>query len=501
MYPIDALYARQSLDKKDSISIESQLDFCRYETHGNEYETFVDKGFSGKNTNRPDFERLIKAIKEGKIKRVIVYKLDRISRSILDFSNMMELFQKYNVEFVSSTEKFDTSTPMGRAMLNICIVFAQLERETIQKRVTDAYYSKSHRGYYMGGRIPYGFRLEEISIDGVLTSRFIPDPEEANRVKMIFDMYANQDATLGDIFRRLISDGSGDDKKWCTARISDIIRNPIYVRADIDIYNFFLSQGTNIISEAACFIGSNGAFMYKGKDKDRRKQSDLTDRDLVLAPHEGIIDSETWLKCRWKLLNNNQCARTKKGKRSWLTGKVKCKKCGYAYIVTKSNTTGLRYLQCSGMRYNIRCKGSEQTIYAHIFENHIYNEMREELKKFQYLSNEIEKSGNVSYSKYKMEMLEMDKEIDALLNKVSEASSTLMQYINMRIDQLDAEKKKLQEKIISLSANKPINNLEKINNHIEIWEELSIEDKQKIADILIKVIYIDNDTISIEWNI
>ena len=76
---------------------------------------------------------LVRDIKRGLIAKVVVYKLDRISRSILDFANMMELFQQYNVEFVSSTEKFDTSTPMGRAMLNICIVFAQLERETIQK--------------------------------------------------------------------------------------------------------------------------------------------------------------------------------------------------------------------------------------------------------------------------------------------------------------------------------------------------------------------------------
>ena len=93
-------------------------------------------------------------IKRGLIAKVVVYKLDRISRSILDFANMMELFQQYNVEFVFSTEKFDTSTPMGRAMLNICIVFAQLERETIQKRVTDAYYSRSQRGFKMGGESP-----------------------------------------------------------------------------------------------------------------------------------------------------------------------------------------------------------------------------------------------------------------------------------------------------------------------------------------------------------
>lgn len=100
---------------------------------GENYKAYTDKGYSGKNTDRPKFQQLMADIQRGLIKKVVVYKLDRISRSILDFATMMEEFQKYNVEFVSSTEKFDTSTPMGRAMLNICIVFAQLERETIQK--------------------------------------------------------------------------------------------------------------------------------------------------------------------------------------------------------------------------------------------------------------------------------------------------------------------------------------------------------------------------------
>ena len=122
----DALYARQSIEKKDSISIESQLEYCRYEARGESCIEYMDKGFSGKDTNRPGFEKMMNDIRAGNIKRVIVYKLDRISRSILDFANMMEIFQKYHVEFVSSTEKFDTSTPIGRAMLNICIVFAQL---------------------------------------------------------------------------------------------------------------------------------------------------------------------------------------------------------------------------------------------------------------------------------------------------------------------------------------------------------------------------------------
>ena len=82
----DALYARQSIEKKDSISVESQLEYCRYETHGEACIEYTDKSFSGKDTNRPGFEKMMNDIRTGKIKRVIVYKLDRISRSILDFA-------------------------------------------------------------------------------------------------------------------------------------------------------------------------------------------------------------------------------------------------------------------------------------------------------------------------------------------------------------------------------------------------------------------------------
>ena len=117
---IDAIYGRQSIDKKDSISIESQFEFCRYELKGGEGREYKDKGYSGKNIERPDFQRLLQDIKLGLIKRVIVYKLDRISRSIVDFAKLMELFKQYNVEFVSCTEKFDTSTPMaGRCSISV----------------------------------------------------------------------------------------------------------------------------------------------------------------------------------------------------------------------------------------------------------------------------------------------------------------------------------------------------------------------------------------------
>lgn len=203
----DALYARQSVEKADSISIESQLEYCRYETRGRPYQEYIDRGYSGKDTCRPAFEQMLADIRRGEVARVIVYKLDRISRSILDFTNMMDVFQKYRVEFVSSTEKFDTAAPIGRAMLNICIVFAQLERETIQKRVADAYSARSRRGFYMGGRVPYGFARTDAVIDGVKTAMYTAVAEEAEQIRLLYSLYADPRHSLSDIVRYFQNNG------------------------------------------------------------------------------------------------------------------------------------------------------------------------------------------------------------------------------------------------------------------------------------------------------
>jgi len=161
----DAIYTRQSVDRIDSISVESQAEFCKKEVIDGQFRVYSDKGYSGKNIDRPAFKELLGDIEAGKVRRVIVYRLDRISRSVLDFANVIDVFQKHRVDFVSTMEKFDTGTPIGKAMLMIVMIFAQLERETIQQRVIDAYASRSKRGFYMGGRIPFGFTLKETMID------------------------------------------------------------------------------------------------------------------------------------------------------------------------------------------------------------------------------------------------------------------------------------------------------------------------------------------------
>ena len=199
----DAIYARQSVDRIDSISVESQIEFCKKEVTGESYKVYTDKGYSGKNIDRPAFQDLLRDIEAGKVNRVIVYRLDRISRSVLDFANLIEVFQKNRVDFVSTMEKFDTSTPIGKAMLMIVMIFAQLERETIQQRVIDAYSSRSKRGFYMGGRVPFGFELVETTIDGIRTKMYKPIEEEAEVIRLIFSMYSKPQTSFGDVMRYL----------------------------------------------------------------------------------------------------------------------------------------------------------------------------------------------------------------------------------------------------------------------------------------------------------
>ena len=118
---------------------------------GEQYKIYRDQK-SGKDTNRAEFQNMLEDIRDGGIDTVIVYKIDRISRSVYDLGNFMSEFEKYKVEFISINEKFDTSTPMGQAMLQIIMVFAELERKTIRLRIIDNYYARGKEGGYLGGK-------------------------------------------------------------------------------------------------------------------------------------------------------------------------------------------------------------------------------------------------------------------------------------------------------------------------------------------------------------
>ena len=497
---IPSFYGRKSVDRQDSISIDSQLEFCKHELRGESYRAYTDNGYSGKNTDRPKFQELIRDIEHGLIARVVVYKLDRISRSIIDFANMMELFSQYNVEFVSATEKFDTSTPMGRAMLHICIVFAQLERETIQRRVRDAYYSRCQKGFHMSGSAPYGYTLTPTVVDGIHTKMLTPTPIHAERAKLVFEMYAQPHVSFGDIARYFTEHGYDLGKGVVSrCKLSYMLRNPAYAQADLDLYEFFKSQGAAIVNGAEDFTGVNGCFLYQGRDVPGRKAVDLKDQILVVAPHEGLVSSETWLACRKKLLGNTSFSSNKKAKNTWLAGKIKCGTCGHGLCCLHGRTKP--YFRCRLHADTKGCEGCGTLRVAEV-EEYIFREMRHKMAEFQTLTDGNPYKANPKLTALNVSLAKVEAEIEKLLDTLSGASKTLLAYANVKIEELDGQRQALVKQIADLTAEAVSpEHMERISNHLNDWDNVSFEDRRSVVDGMITVIRATMKNIQIEWKI
>lgn len=497
---MDAIYARQSVDRSDSISIESQIELCRYELRGRPSKTYVDRGYSGKNTQRPAFQEMMADMKRGLIGKVIVYKLDRISRSILDFSSMMDTFTRYGVEFVSTTEKFDTSSPIGRAMLNICIVFAQLERETIQKRVADAYFSRSRKSLYMGGRVPFGYRLAPAVIGGVKTSMYEAVPQEAEVVRTIYRLYAQPECSYGDIVRTLHANGvTKRGRPWERARIADILRSPIYVQADLSVYQFFSQQGAVMVNDPADFIGVNGCYCYRNGDGGQAQPPGMAGRCLVLAPHAGLVPADIWLQCRQKNRNTGQVQPRQKAKNTWLAGKIKCGLCGYALACKHYAGSERRYLLCTRRMDAKACSGPG-TVYAGDVERLVLDELQEKLALFPVLHPRRSPALSPEAAALTAQLTRLEQEIDGLTQRAALANDTLLGYINQKILQLDGEKQTVRQKLARL-AKDAAKSAPPVPCRLSRWEELSFEDRRQITGLFIQTIRVFPDRVQIQWKL
>lgn len=488
--PYNAVYARQSADKKDSISIESQIDFCKYELKGEEYKTYIDRGYSGKNTERPSFQLLMEDIRKREIKRVFVYKLDRISRSILDFTNMMNEFQSYGVEFISSTEKFDTSTPMGRAMLNICIVFAQLERETIQKRIVDSVHSRMQKGFRLGGRVPLGFKASLDKFHGVTTTVFVQDENTMPIVKRIFELYEKP----GMSYQKVIDCLGGDNVPVTRNGLVFLLINPIYVKADLNIYRFFQARGVNIVSPPEEFTGEHGCYLYKSKESTHSAHL-FQGMSLAIAPSEGIVPSSQWIACRNKILANPiyQSGRTIK---SWLVGKMFCGKCGARMKIVK------RRVYCSHKTNQQGCQGLNKGVLIEEVEAEAYRVLKEKLTPFLNVSDAAPLI-SPEVNKLKIDLGKVEQEIDTLVSSLTQANPTLMVYINKKVEELDKQRLAIERRIREKEA-EVIPQKERITvaHMLGQWDDLSNEVKRQIAStVLDTIVFNDDEQVEYRWKI
>jgi DNA invertase Pin-like site-specific DNA recombinase len=448
---IVAIYSRKSVFTGKGESIENQIELCKEYCDRNylgekiEYIIYEDEGFSGGNTNRPEFQQLLKDAKAKKFNALICYRLDRISRNVADFSTTLELLQSNNIDFIPIKEQFDTSTPMGRAMVYISSVFAQLERETIQKRIKDNYYARGAKGFYMGGKIPYGFDKVEARIEGKKTSMFEVNPEQSPIVEKMYELYANTDMSLGQISKYFNEKNilSAEGKAWDNGKVSRMLRNPIYVNADADIYLYYKNKGCIISNEISDFIGTNGLYLYGKRDRNKNKYTNVENQTISLALHKGVVDSNTFLLCQYKLDSNKQIKNAGKGKHTWLSGIVKCGYCGYA-VSAVANYKGQKYFNCRGKTNLNVCNGHSRPLYVEDIESMIEEEIFSKANELRNTKMKVAKE-NKETNEIKLKILDIDNKIENLLNALEEGNGVTVQYINERIAKLENTKNLLME--------------------------------------------------------
>lgn len=333
------IYGRKSIysDKSDSTDAQHNMsiDYCK--THYNDFEIYryEDEGYTGANTDRPDFNRLVVDVHDGKIDVVVCYKIDRISRNVLDFSNFFSLLSNYKVEFVSIKEQIDTSTPLGRAMMYICSVFAQMERETIAERVKDNMIELSKSGKWAGGKAPIGFDRQRVEINGKNHTVLVDNPEEIPFLNMIFDTFLKGFSLSGlETYFRKNSIKTLNDNYLSGSQLYNILKNPHYAPADPATYEYFISLGCTIGSDKSKFDGKHGIVAYARTVGGRKKKHCVNPPDkwiISVGLHTPIISSEKWLAVQDKF-GNNIIDKTRKHKIGLLKGILRCS-CGYTMRV------------------------------------------------------------------------------------------------------------------------------------------------------------------------
>ena len=334
------IYSRKSRFTGKGESIENQILLCRQyiaahfgEDAAREASVYEDEGFSGGNLDRPNFRRMMEDAQTGEFAAIVVYRLDRISRNIGDFAMLIEDLGRRSIDFISIREQFDTSSPMGRAMMYIASVFSQLERETIAERIRDNLHELARTGRWLGGVTPFGYRSEsvgEVNADGKTrkSCRLVPVPEEITLVKRVF-MRFSETGSLTETERELDHTGekTRSGGRFTRFALRGILTNPVYMRADGEAYRYFAGDSELCAPESA-FDGAHGMMVFN-RTLQKNGAARLNPKEewiVAVGSHEGAVPGETWVRVQ-KMLD-----RKKKRKRisgaSLLSGILYCACCG-----------------------------------------------------------------------------------------------------------------------------------------------------------------------------
>jgi site-specific DNA recombinase len=322
-----AIYTRKSTEEgldKEYNSLDAQRDAGEAYVASQKAEgwkalpdRYDDGGYTGGNMDRPALDRLLRDIERGKVDCVVVYKVDRLSRSLLDFARIMDTFDKHGVSFVSVTQQFNTTHSMGRLTLNILLSFAQFEREIIGERIRDKLAAQARKGKWTGGMPVLGYDVDRTGP----SPRLVVNAREAKRVREIFRMYL-QEASLLPVVKELARRG------WVNKRYVSKKGRKFGGRA-------FDKSSLHVLLTNPIYAG-------KMRYKD----------ELHPGEHEPIIDQDLFDKVQHQLQYNGRTGgaevRNKYG--ALLRGLLRCKTCNAAMSHTfcgKSKPNFYRYYRCT----------------------------------------------------------------------------------------------------------------------------------------------------------
>ncbi len=372
-----AIYSRKSKFTGKGESIGNQVELCKEyirfhygDAAAGKVIVYEDEGFSGGTLNRPDFKRMMNAARKRTFKVIIVYRLDRISRNISDFANLIEELARLDIAFVSMKEKFDTSTPMGRAMMYIASVFSQLERETIAERIRDNMHELAKTGRWLGGTTPTGYASEavkSVTIEGKTKKacKLKLIPEEAEIVHLIYNLYRETNSlTLTEA--ALLEQGIKTKNQHYFTRFSikSILQNPVYMIADEDAYHFFTQHETALFSEKDAFDNKHGMMVYNRTDQEKgRATKYLPAREWIVSvgKHPGLIPGKVWVQIQESLeRNKSKTFRKPRSNEALLTGLLFCS-CGARMYPKMSKRKTKQKTADEKVTYTYVCKMKERS--------------------------------------------------------------------------------------------------------------------------------------------
>lgn len=531
------IYSRKSVYTGKGESIENQIEMCKqyiqakFPHDAAEISVYEDEGFSAKNMDRPQFQQMLRDMRQKKPDFVICYRLDRISRNVSDFSSLIEDLNNRDISFVCIKEEFDTSKPMGKAMMYIASVFAQLERETIAERVRDNLMMLARTGRWLGGTTPTGFtseKLQEIVIDGkIKTSCKLKDnPEELRAVDMMFEKYLELRSMSG-VSKYLMRQGvkSRNGNYYSLLGIKEILQNPVYCIADRDAFAYFVEHGSDVCFEEKDCSNKYGLISYNKRDY-KKKSAPRQSMDkwiIAIGKHKGRVPGKKWVAVQ-NLIKENIPTGKKPAKMhndySLLSGLVYCSKCGnrmfakqrsyksgntvlYDYVCRSKLRGGTGLCSCPNLGGQQADDLVCQNLMQYTNESARMDQLLEDLKNGLRAQEREDPIRGVE-----LRMKKCSDEMDNLIQTLAAGSfgTAFVQRVNVRINELDTELTELskerdqlrkgaahiadQERQVDALAAA----LSSLKDHFSV---LSVHEKRTLIRLLVKKIVWDGEDLHI----